>query len=175
MDALIFLQPVASNLTAQKMHERTRFPSQEFRQPFERPGSGVRVDLSTGIISPRVTPLTVDTFVSRASPDTKAGPGKGMSWCWGKDNCLRSFPSAGPPLLGFLASFASVAIQTAFRRGLAVISSCFSRCCSFLFPQFDAAAPGSGITGGGGGGAATGAAVHTGQTEDSWPVRAGLS
>ncbi len=81
MDALIFLQPVASNLTAQKMHERTRFPSQEFRQPFERPGSGVRVDLSTGIISPRVTPLTVDTFVSRASPDTKAGPGKGMSWC----------------------------------------------------------------------------------------------
>lgn len=79
-----FLQPVASNLTARKMHERTRFPSQEFRQrvtPFEGPGSGVSVDLSAGIISPRVAPLTVDTFVSRASPDTKAGPGKGMSWC----------------------------------------------------------------------------------------------
>ncbi len=154
----------------------TRFPSQEFRQrftPFEGPGSGVRVDLSAGIISPRVAPLTVDTFVSRASPDTKAGPGKGMSWCWGKDNCLRSFPSASPPLLGFLASFASVAIQTAFRRGLAVISGCFSRCCSFLFPQFDAAAPGSGIMGVYGR-PATGAAPHTGQTEDSWPVQAGL-
>lgn len=99
---------------------------------------GKKVDLSAGIISPRVAPLSVDTFVSRASPDTKAGPGKGMSWCWGKDNCLRSFPSAGPALLGFLASFASVAIQTAVRHSLAVISSCFSRCCSFLFPQFDA-------------------------------------
>lgn len=44
--------------------------------PFEGPGSGVSVDLSAGIISPRVAPLTVDTFVSRASQTQKRGLGK---------------------------------------------------------------------------------------------------
>lgn len=48
-------------------------------------------------------------------------------------------------LLGFLASFASVAIQTALSRGRDIISSCFSKFYGFLFPQFDAAALSAGI------------------------------